>query len=131
MVLEHALLPVRPGREADFEAAFAVARALIAATPGFRRLSLSRCLERPGTYLLLVEWDRVEDHTRGFRGSPAYQRWRGAAARLLRPVPHGGALPRGPHREPARRRRPSLRARGHPIGSSRTSGGASSDSGSR
>jgi len=76
MVLEHALLPVRPDREADFEAAFAVARALIATTPGFRRLSLSRCLERPGTYLLLVEWDRVEDHTRGFRGSPAYQRWR-------------------------------------------------------
>ena len=76
MVLEHALLPVLPGRESDFEAAFAEARALIAARPGFRRLSLSRCIERPGTYLLLVEWDRVEDHTRGFRGSPAHQRWR-------------------------------------------------------
>ena len=76
MVLEHALLPVRPGREADFEAAFAEARALIAASPGFRRLSLSRCLERPGTYLLLVEWDRLEDHTEGFRGSAAYRRWR-------------------------------------------------------
>ena len=76
MVLEHALLPVRPGREDDFEAAFAEARALIAASPGFRRLSLSRCLERPGTYLLLVEWERLEDHTEGFRGSAAYQRWR-------------------------------------------------------
>ncbi len=76
MVLEHALLPVRPGREADFEAAFAEARAIIVASPGFRRLSLSRCLERPGTYLLLVEWDGIEDHTEGFRGSTAYQRWR-------------------------------------------------------
>ena len=76
MVLEHALLPVRPGREAEFEAAFARARPLIAASPGFRSLRLSRCLERPDTYLLLVEWDTVEDHTEGFRGSPAYGRWR-------------------------------------------------------
>ena len=76
MVLEHALLPVRPGTAADFEAAFAEARAVIAASPGFRRLALSRCVERPDTYLLLVEWDRLEDHTEGFRGSAGYQRWR-------------------------------------------------------
>ena len=31
MILEHALLPVRPGLEADFEAAFAQARPLIEA----------------------------------------------------------------------------------------------------
>ena len=76
MVLEHALLPVRPGTAADFEAAFAEARAVNAASPGFRRLSLSRCVERPDTYLLLVEWDRLEDHTEDFRGSAGYQRWR-------------------------------------------------------
>jgi heme-degrading monooxygenase HmoA len=75
MVLEHALLPVRPGTAADFEAAFAEARAVIAASPGFRWLSLSRCVERPDTYLLLVEWDRLEDHTEGFRGSAGYRRW--------------------------------------------------------
>ena len=55
MVLEHALLPVVPGREADVEAACAEARSLIAASPGFPRLSVSRCLERPGTHLLPVE----------------------------------------------------------------------------
>ncbi len=55
MVLAHALLPVVPGREADCEAASAEARSLVAASPGSRRLSLSRCLERPGTSLLLVE----------------------------------------------------------------------------
>ena len=87
MVLEHALLPVRPGREADFEAAFAVARARIAVTPGFRRLSLSRCLERPGTYLLLVEWERLEDHTEGFRGSERYERWRALLHHHYDPFP--------------------------------------------
>ncbi len=30
--------------------------------PGFGRLTLARCIETPGSYLLLVEWDRLEDH---------------------------------------------------------------------
>ena len=87
MVLEHALLPAVPGREADFEAAFAEARSLIAASPGFRRLSMSRCLERPGTHLLLVEWARLEDHTDGFRGSTEYQQWRRLLHHFYDPFP--------------------------------------------
>lgn len=75
MIIEHVLLPVPPDRVAEFEAAFARARPLIAATPGFRSLSLSHCVESPGTYLLLVEWDRLEDHVEGFRGSARYARW--------------------------------------------------------
>lgn len=95
MILEHALLPVRPDRRAAFETAFAEARPLIAGMPGFRGLTLSRCLEDDGTYLLLVEWDSVEDHTVGFRGSPEYQEWR----RLL----HGfyDPFPTVQHFEPA------------------------------
>ncbi|MGY1730732.1 antibiotic biosynthesis monooxygenase family protein [Geodermatophilus sp. SYSU D01045] len=87
MVLEHALLPVRPGREEEFEAAFARARPVISASPGFRSLRLSRCLERPGTYLLLVEWDRLEDHTEGFRGSAAYQEWKALLHSFYDPFP--------------------------------------------
>jgi heme-degrading monooxygenase HmoA len=44
MVLEHALLSVRAGEEASFEAAFSSARDFIAGMLGFGRLSLSRCL---------------------------------------------------------------------------------------
>lgn len=76
MILEHALLDVRPGEEERFEAAFSEAKGIIAASPGFVSLRLARCLERPGTYLLLVAWERLEDHTEGFRGSPAFERWR-------------------------------------------------------
>jgi heme-degrading monooxygenase HmoA len=87
VIIEHALLPVKPGREASFERAFAEARSIIAGMPGFRGLTLSRCLERPGTYLLLVEWDRLEDHTEGFRGSPAYQEWRELLHSFYDPFP--------------------------------------------
>ena len=87
MIVEHALLPVKPGQEAAFERAFAEARQIIAGMPGFRGLTLSRRLERPGAYLLLVEWDRLEDHTEGFRGSPEYQRWRALLHHFYDPFP--------------------------------------------
>jgi len=87
MVLEHALLSDRPGEEASFEAAFSSARNIIAGMPGFGRLSLSRCLERPGVYLLLVEWRRLADHTVGFRGSPEYEQWRSLLHRFYEPFP--------------------------------------------
>jgi heme-degrading monooxygenase HmoA len=48
---------------------------MLEATPGFRWLRLQRCIESPGRYLLLVGWDRLEDHTEGFRGSERYRRW--------------------------------------------------------
>ena len=87
MILEHALLTVRPGEQAAFEAAFAEARRFISASPGFRGLCLSRCLERDTGYLLLVEWDRLEDHTEGFRGSAGYDRWRALLHSFYDPFP--------------------------------------------
>ncbi|TFV89218.1 antibiotic biosynthesis monooxygenase [Blastococcus sp. CT_GayMR16] len=76
MILEQAMLPVTPDQEADFERAFAQAKDIISTMQGFRGLTLSRCLERPSVYLLLVEWERLEDHTVGFRGAPAHEEWR-------------------------------------------------------
>ena len=87
MVLEHALLSVGPGREEAFEEAFGQAKEIIAGMPGFGRLTLSRCVERTSTYLLLVEWDRLEDHTEGFRASPDYQRWRELLHHFYDPFP--------------------------------------------
>ena len=87
MTLEHALLDVLPGHEVEFEAAFDDARPLIARQSGFRSLRLERCIERPSRYLLLVEWDELEDHTEGFRPSPEYDRWRELLHRFYDPFP--------------------------------------------
>jgi heme-degrading monooxygenase HmoA len=76
VILEHAILPVIAGREAEFERAFAEAKAIIASMPGFVDLTLSRSVETPNAYLLLVHWERIEDHDPGFRGSAGYARWR-------------------------------------------------------
>jgi heme-degrading monooxygenase HmoA len=87
MILEHALLPVDPPRAAEFEAAFAEALPIIASMPGVGPVTLSRGVESPGTYLLLVGWRTVEDHTEGFRGSAGYDRWRELLHRFYDPFP--------------------------------------------
>jgi heme-degrading monooxygenase HmoA len=87
MVLESALLDVKPGEEAAFEAALKEARPLIAATPGFRSIAVRRCLETPNRYLLLVDWDKLEDHTIGFRQSTRYEQWRALLHRFYDPFP--------------------------------------------
>ena len=87
MILEHAILPVVPGREADFEAAFAEAKAIIGSMPGFIDLRLSRSIETPNAYLLLVHWESVEAHEQGFRGSPEYGRWRELLHGFYAPFP--------------------------------------------
>ena len=86
-VLEVAILPVIPGQEDEFEAAFDRARHIIAAMKGFIRLDLQRCLETTNQYLLLVEWETLEDHTVGFRGSEKYQQWRALLHHFYDPFP--------------------------------------------
>lgn len=75
------------GQTAEFEAAFTEAVPLIAASPGFGGLRLERCLEVERRYLLTVEWTSVEDHTKGFRGSEAYGRWRALLHHFYDPFP--------------------------------------------
>jgi heme-degrading monooxygenase HmoA len=87
VITEHALLEVIAGQEDAFVDAMGRAKALIAASPGFVSLRVERCVERPGCFLLLVEWERLEDHTEGFRGSPAYEEWRAALHHFYDPFP--------------------------------------------
>jgi heme-degrading monooxygenase HmoA len=75
-ILERALFPIKPGMAKEFAAAFAEARLLIEASPGFRRLEMRQGIETPDSFLLLVWWDSVEAHMQGFRESPAIHRWR-------------------------------------------------------
>jgi heme-degrading monooxygenase HmoA len=87
MVLEVAMLMVRPGEEAAFEGAFAQAERIISSMPGYRDHQLQRCLEISNKYLLLVNWETLEDHTIGFRGSAAYQEWKALLHHFYDPFP--------------------------------------------
>jgi heme-degrading monooxygenase HmoA len=87
VITEQACLDVRPGEEPAFEEAFGRAKEIIASMPGFVSLSLDRCVEEPSRYLLLVEWERLEDHTEGFRRSPEYEEWSALLHHFYDPFP--------------------------------------------
>lgn len=86
-ILEIAMLHIRPGQTAEFEAAFAQAQAIIAGMPGYLRHEVQRCLENDHKYVLLVWWKSLEDHTLGFRGSAEYEQWRSLLHHFYDPFP--------------------------------------------
>ena len=87
MVLELAILNVRSNQSTAFENAFAEAQTIISSMSGYLRHELRRCVETPDRYLLLVEWQDLESHTMGFRGSPEYQRWKDLLHHFYDPFP--------------------------------------------
>ena len=54
---------------------------------GFVSLRLLRGIESPSRYLLLVEWETLEDHTEGFRKSAGYEEWRALLHHFYDPFP--------------------------------------------
>jgi heme-degrading monooxygenase HmoA len=87
MILEVALLNIRQGQAAEFEEAFALAKNIIAVMPGYISHELHRCIEAENKYLLLVRWQRLEDHTEGFRKSAEYQEWKRLLHHFYEPFP--------------------------------------------
>jgi len=87
MILEVAILNIRDGACDAFESAFREASAIIASMPGYYSHELRRCIEVPGRYILLVNWQRLEDHTEGFRQSAEYQQWRTLLHHFYDPFP--------------------------------------------
>ena len=87
MILEVAILNVIPGRDAEFEDAFRQAQRILSTMSGYRSHELRRCLEAGDRYILLVNWDKLEDHTIGFRGSPGYQKWKQLLHHFYDPFP--------------------------------------------
>ena len=87
MILEVVILDVIPNQEKDFEAAFDKASPIISRTSGYMSHQLQRCLEKPNRYILLVNWESLEAHTVGFRGSEGYQEWKQLLHHFYDPFP--------------------------------------------
>ena len=77
MILELADIRIQPGQQAAFD--LAIHKGLtevIAHAKGFQGFKVNRGVESPERYLLQIFWDTLEDHTVGFRQSPAFAQWR-------------------------------------------------------
>jgi len=87
MILEVAILDVKPGMEDDFEMVFAQAKSIISSINGYISHQLQKCIEKESRYILLVEWEALEDHTQGFRGSKEYEKWKKLLHHFYDPFP--------------------------------------------
>lgn len=87
MILEVAILDVKPGQEAAFERDFAIASRYISSVSGYLSHELQHCLENRSRYLLLARWQTLEAHTEGFRKSPQYAEWKKLLHHYYDPFP--------------------------------------------
>ena len=77
MILEIADFRIPPGQNAAFEAAIQQALATVASrAAGFKGAKVNRGVESPERYILQIFWERLEDHTVGFRQGPLFAEWR-------------------------------------------------------
>lgn len=87
MVSEVAILNVVSGKEKQFEEDFRTAGQYISSINGYIRHSLRKCIERENKYILLVDWETLEDHTIGFRQSMQYLEWKKLLHKYYDPFP--------------------------------------------
>jgi heme-degrading monooxygenase HmoA len=87
MILEVAILDIKPGQTAEFERDFAAASVHISSIEGYISHELQRCIENPHRFLLLARWKSVEAHTVGFRESPQYLEWKRMLHHYYDPFP--------------------------------------------
>lgn len=78
MVLEVADIEVTPGAEDAFVQAFGSVREVLAGTPGCRSVRMTRGVESPARFVLLVEWDDLAAHEENFRATERFTQWRAA-----------------------------------------------------
>jgi heme-degrading monooxygenase HmoA len=88
MVLEIADIRITPGAEEDFLTAFGMVRDVLATTPGCRTVRMTRSIESPSRFVLLVEWDSVQSHEENFRATERFTTWRNAIGPFFAGPPH-------------------------------------------
>jgi heme-degrading monooxygenase HmoA len=77
MILELADIRIQPGQNAAFEEAIERGlKTVIGQAKGFNGFKVNRGIESPERYILQIFWTTLQDHTIGFRESPAFAQWR-------------------------------------------------------
>ncbi len=90
MFMEVANIQVKPGLEAQFEAAVQAAVPLFQRAKGCSAMRLERSVEQPSHYTLLVQWATVDNHMVDFRESADFQEWRKLVGEFFAAPPQVG-----------------------------------------
>lgn len=75
MILESAILYIKPGLASEFESAFREVSGVLLTKKGYVSHELHKCVENRDEYIFLVRWSGIKDRLIGFRGHPDYKLW--------------------------------------------------------
>ncbi|MGG3279540.1 antibiotic biosynthesis monooxygenase family protein [Paenibacillus solani] len=75
MILESAILYIKPGLASEFESAFREASSVLLSKKGYIDHELHKCVENRDEYIFLARWSGIKDRLIGFRGHPDYKKW--------------------------------------------------------
>ena len=88
MILELADIRIYPGSQQEFE--LAIQRGMtdvIRHAKGFISYQVRHSIESPERYVLMIEWETLENHTVDFRGSEDFTAWRGLVGQYFAAPP--------------------------------------------
>ena len=87
MILELATIDIKPGTSTEFETALEKAQSVISQSKGYIGHQFQKCLEQDNSYVLLIRWQTLEDHTKGFRESALFTAWRALIGQFFETPP--------------------------------------------
>jgi heme-degrading monooxygenase HmoA len=77
MIVEYIRYRIPSDQHGAFVQAYERAQAPLSASPHCLAYDLTRCVEEPERYVLRIEWDSLEGHLQGFRGSTEFREFLG------------------------------------------------------
>jgi heme-degrading monooxygenase HmoA len=87
MVLELATIDIKPETYKEFEINLEKAQHIISQSKGYISHQFQRCIEQENRYVLLIRWQTIEDHTKGFRESELFTAWRALIGPFFETMP--------------------------------------------
>lgn len=87
MVLEVAQFDISPGSETAFEAGYHSVVSVLRESPGLLSIRMTRGVESPNRFVLLVEWESLAAH-QAFRDSDRFATWRAGIGPHFANPPH-------------------------------------------
>jgi heme-degrading monooxygenase HmoA len=85
LILEVVTWEIKPSLEKEFELAFEKAQNILSNAKSYKPHQFYRCIEKSNKYVLLVNWEILEDHTEGFRKSDEYLEYRSLIHQYYQP----------------------------------------------
>jgi heme-degrading monooxygenase HmoA len=77
VILEIADIRIHPGQQAAFDEAIQQGLAnVLSLAKGFRGFKVNKGIEDSERYILMIDWDTLENHTVDFREGPLFTLWR-------------------------------------------------------